>query len=284
MTDRLAIAIAQLNPTVGDIAGNLAKLRRARAEAAGQGADLVVGSELFVAGYPPEDLVLKPAFRRAHARRRCTIWRARPQMAGRRCIVGTPWRQDGKLYNAAALLDGGQVAALRFKHDLPNYGVFDEKRVFAAGPAPGPDRFPRRAARRDGLRGHVDARCRRVAAGKRRRTAARRQRLALRRRQARRARRRWRVARVEESGLPLLYVNQVGGQDELVFDGASFAVDAECDLRAPAAGLARGGGARRRWTRGADDRWTVEAGLLEPAARRASKRSIRRWCWACATM
>ena len=140
MTDTLAISIAQLNPTVGDVAGNVEKLRRARAEAAGQGADLVVGTELCVAGYPPEDLVLKPAFVRALRGGGAATWPRRPK-SGPAIIVGTPWRQDGKLYNAAALLDGGQVAALRFKHELPNYGVFDEKRVFAAGPAPGPIAF-----------------------------------------------------------------------------------------------------------------------------------------------
>src|SRR6185312_9933273 len=139
MPDHLTISIAQLNPTVGDIAGNVAKLRRARAEAAGQGADLVVGTELGIAGYPPEDLVLKPAFVRACEEAVREL--AQEMASGPGIIVGTPWRQDGKLYNAAALLDRGQVAALRFKHELPNYGVFDEKRVFAAGPAPGPIAF-----------------------------------------------------------------------------------------------------------------------------------------------
>src|SRR5436305_1683130 len=134
MTDQLVLAIAQLDPTGGDIAGNVAKLRQARAEAAGQGADLVVGTELCIAGYPPEDLVLKPAF--VAACEAAVRDLAKETASGPAIIVGMPWRQDGKLYNAAALLDGGQVAALRFKHELPNYGVFDEKRVFAAGPLP----------------------------------------------------------------------------------------------------------------------------------------------------
>jgi len=137
MTDNLSIALAQLNPTVGDIAGNIAKLRAARAEAAKTGADLMVAPELAVSGYPPEDLVLKPAFQDA-------IEAAVRELAketadgGPAMIVGTPWRGHGKLFNAALLLEGGEISRTRFKHDLPNYGVFDEKRVFASGPPPGP--------------------------------------------------------------------------------------------------------------------------------------------------
>src|ERR1700675_3113974 len=139
MTDHLTFAIAQLNPTVGDIAGNIAKLRRARAEAAGFGADLVVGTELCVSGYPPEDLVLKPAF--LDACEAAVRDFARETATGPAIVVGAPWRQDGKTYNAALLLDRGEIAAVRLKYDLPTYGVFDEKRVFAAGPAPGPVAF-----------------------------------------------------------------------------------------------------------------------------------------------
>src|ERR1700735_2451860 len=115
MTDRLSIAIAQLNPTVGAIAANIAKLRAAGDEAARLGADLVVASELFVAGYPPEDLVLKPAF--VAACQAAVAEFARAVQDGPAVLLGTPWRQDDKLYNAAALLEGGKVAALRFKHD-----------------------------------------------------------------------------------------------------------------------------------------------------------------------
>ena len=131
------ITLGQLNPTVGDIAGNAAKARAARAQAKADGAALVVLPELFIAGYPPEDLVLKPAFQAACraaieglARETCD--------GGPAMLIGTPWVDDGKLYNACALLDGGRVAAIRFKVNLPNYGVFDEKRVFARGPVPGP--------------------------------------------------------------------------------------------------------------------------------------------------
>jgi NAD+ synthase len=256
--DRLTIAAAQLNPTVGDIAGNIAKLRCARAEAERLGAELVVASELFVAGYPPEDLVLKPAF--VAACQAAVRDFAKETARGPAVILGTPWLQDEKRFNAAALLDAGKVAALRFKHDLPNYGVFDEKRVFAAGPAPGPIVF---RGVRLGLMVCEDmwtpdstealqesgAELLLVINGSPFESDKRDERLSL------------AVARVKESGLPLLYVNQMSGQDELVFDGASFALDADCNLRFQAPDwhevvLATG------WRRGADDRWTVEPGPL----------------------
>src|SRR6202163_1847701 len=111
-SDSLAIAIAQLNPIVGDIAGNAEKARRARAEAAREGADLVVFPELFLAGYPPEDLVLKPAFQAAC--RAAIEQLARESAHGPALLIGTPWVEDGKLYNAVALLEGGRLGALRF--------------------------------------------------------------------------------------------------------------------------------------------------------------------------
>src|SRR6478609_10293608 len=136
-SDSLAIAIAQLNPIVGDIAGNADKARRARAEAAREGADLVAFPELFLSGYPPEDLVLKPALQ-ANCRARIEELARETADGGPAVLIGTPWVEDGKLYNACALLDQGRIAALRFKANLPNYGVFDEKRLFARGPASGP--------------------------------------------------------------------------------------------------------------------------------------------------
>src|SRR5205809_1265774 len=127
--DRLAIAVAQLNPTVGDLAGNAEKVRAARAEAQRDGADLVAFPELFIGGYPPEDLVLKPAFQAA-CRSAVEILARETADNGPALLIGAPWVEEGKLYNAYLLLGGGSIQAKRFKVDLPNYGVFDEKRVF----------------------------------------------------------------------------------------------------------------------------------------------------------
>ena len=140
MTETLAIALAQINPTVGDIDGNLDRIRAARAEAAETGADLVICGELAVSGYPPEDLVLKRAFQDA-VEEGVNKLAAKTDDGGPGILIGAPWRKDGLLYNAAVLLDGGDVAAVRFKHALPNYGVFDEKRIFETGPLPGPVSF-----------------------------------------------------------------------------------------------------------------------------------------------
>src|SRR5689334_17111744 len=114
--DKLAIAVAQLNSTLGDIAGNATKVRQARATAAAQGADLVVFPELFISGYPPEDLVLKPAFQAA-CRSAIEDLARETNDNGPALIVGMPWLDGDKLYNAVALLDGGKIAALRFKVD-----------------------------------------------------------------------------------------------------------------------------------------------------------------------
>src|SRR6201993_942401 len=136
-TAEFKITLAQLNPTVGDVDGNTAKARAARARAASDGADLVVLPELFITGYPPEDLVLNPASRPPCRSAVETLARETAD-GGPAMLIGSPWVEEGKLYNAVALLDGGRIAALRFKGNLPNYGVFDEKRLFARGPASGP--------------------------------------------------------------------------------------------------------------------------------------------------
>src|SRR3954466_7208575 len=125
--DRYRIALAQLNPVMGDIAGNLARARSSRAKAAG--ADVILFSELFIVGYSPEDLVLKPALQE-DARTAVEELARDTADGGPAILMGAPWVEDGKLYNAILLLDGGKVAGKTFKVDLPNYGVFDEKRVF----------------------------------------------------------------------------------------------------------------------------------------------------------
>ncbi len=227
-TDRLAIAVAQLNPTVGDIGGNAEKVRVARAQAAAQGADLVVFPELFIAGYPPEDLVLKPAFRAA-CRAAVEALAKETASPGPALLLGTPWLEGGKLYNAVALVEDGAISALRFKVDLPNYGVFDEKRVFAPGPMPGPVSF--RGVRLglpicEDIWGEEVVECLAETGAEIllvpngspywRQKGDTRLNIA--------------VARVTEQGLPTVYVNQVGAQDELVFDGVSFGLHADCSL------------------------------------------------------
>jgi len=256
MTDRLTIAIAQIDPTVGEITHNVKVLRQAHAEAARQGADLVVATELCIAGYPPEDLILKPAFVvacEAAAHELAEITRGGPGL-----IVGSPWRDGGKVYNAALLLEGGRVASVRFKHELPNYGVFDEKRVFAAGPAPGPMAF---RGVRLGVMVCEDmwfpdvsetlqesgAELLIVINGSPFESDKREERIAL------------AAERVKETGLPLLYVNQICGQDELVFDGASFALDAEGHVKAQAPDW-REVVLTMAWRRIEGGRWTVEPG------------------------
>ncbi|MBY3221919.1 NAD+ synthase [Rhizobium laguerreae] len=229
LSDIFRIAIGQLNPTVGDVAGNLAKAREARIDAGREGAHLLVLTELFISGYPPEDLVLKPAFIRA-------CWKAVETLAadtadgGPGVIIGFPRQDETGRYNSVAVLDAGKVIAVRDKIDLPNYGEFDEKRVFDQGAMPGPVNF---RGVRIGIpicediwgdlgvcetlaesgaeillspngspyyRGKVDIRHQVV------------------------------LKQVIETGLPLIYAAQLGGQDELVFDGASFAFNADKSL------------------------------------------------------
>ena len=141
MTETLTIALAQLNPTVGDFQGNLERLRKARAEAAEHGADLLLTSELYICGYPPEDLILKPMFVDS-IRIAVDAFAGETADGGPAVLLGTPWRgDDGRVYNAMVLIEDGKVTGERYKADLPNYGVFDEKRVFAAGDMPGPIAF-----------------------------------------------------------------------------------------------------------------------------------------------
>jgi NAD+ synthase len=224
----LRIALAQLNPHEGQIDHNLARIRAARATAAQAGAHLLVTPEFSIAGYPPEDLVRKRAFAE-----RCEdalqALAKDTEDGGPGVIAGGPWRERDRLYNAAWLIDGGRVTARVAKHELPNYGVFDDKRVFDPGPEPGPVDF---RGYRLGLQicedwwySSVSETLRESGAemllsingspfedGK----SGKRVQLGL--------------MRVVETGLAFVFVNQVCGQDELVFDGASFVLNPDRSL------------------------------------------------------
>jgi NAD+ synthase len=256
MTDRLVIALAQLNPTVGAVEANLAKAREARVKT--RDADLILFPELFICGYPPEDLVLRPSLIAACKAAIETL--ASETTEGPAVLIGVPWRDGEKLHNGIALLANGKIEALRFKHDLPNYGVFDEKRVFQAGPAPGPVSFK-------GVRLGVPI-CEDIWTEETCETLAETgaeillvpngspfeqnkddERLNL------------AVARVTETGLPLVYLNQVGGQDELVFDGASFVLngDRSLALQMP---MFEEAIALTEWTRQANGGWRMTPGTM----------------------
>jgi NAD+ synthase len=263
-TDRLLIALAQLDPTVGDVDGNLGKARAARAQAAQLGADVVMFPELFLAGYPPEDLVLKPAFQQA-CRAACDSLARDTDDGGPSVLIGLPWFEDGQLTNAFVHLANGRIDALRHKVDLPNYGVFDEKRVFVAGPMPGPIVIK---GVRIGLPICEDIWTPDVVEC----LAETGSEIIL----VPNGSPYWRdkndtrlniaVSRVTESALPLVYLNQVGGQDELVFDGASFVLNADGSLAVQMPAF-REHLSLTEWTRGPEgwvcgvgDRYLIEEG------------------------
>ncbi|WP_419816794.1 NAD+ synthase [Glacieibacterium sp.] len=226
MTQHLAIALAQLNASVGDLRANGDAMLAARAQV--PDADLLVTPELSIVGYPPEDLVLKPALVEA-CRAELDRLAAATADGGPALLVGLPYAENGQLFNVAALLEGGKITGITRKHDLPNYGTFDEKRVFDAGPLPGPMSFR-------GVRlgvpicediwtpdvteclAETGAELLVVPNGSPYEIGKDDKRLSL------------VVGRIGETGLPLLYLNRVGGQDELVFDGASFVVNADRSL------------------------------------------------------
>ena len=259
MTDNLSIALAQINPIVGDVDGNIELIKHARKEANILGADLIVGGELTVSGYPPEDLVLKPAFLDC-IEEKVTALAVETADGGPALIIGAPWRQDGKLFNAVMLLDKGKIVTLRFKNLLPTYGVFDEDRVFDSGPMPGPISF-------NGIRLGVmicedmwkpdvtecldesGAEILIVINGSPFEVDKSDKRLNL------------AVARVTETGLPLIYVNLVGGQDELVFDGGSFVLNADRQLKLQAPVFSEGLFISE-WTK-SDAGWSCQQGNIE---------------------
>ena len=228
--DTLCIALAQLNPHEGQIEANLRQIRAARTEAASMGADLLVTPEFSIAGYPPEDLVRKSAFV-ADCEAATAVLARDTADGGPGLIVGGPWRDRDRIFNAAYLLDAGQIVTRRAKHELPNYGVFDDKRVFDAGPVPGPVVFRgfrlglmvcedwwfptvSETLAETGAEMLLSINGSPFEADK----SGRRVQLA--------------VARVVETGLAFVFVNQVCGQDELVFDGASFVLNPDRSLAA----------------------------------------------------
>ena len=231
MTTELGITLAQINPTVGNISGNLDLIRAARKDASDV-CDIIVTGELAVSGYPPEDLVLKPAFLEM-IEKEVEKLALETDDGGPALLIGTPWRENGKLFNAALLLSNGIITTKRLKHVLPTYGVFDEDRVFSQGPIPGPIPFK---GVRLGVMICEDMWKQDVAEGLQESGAEilivlngspyevdkpdQRMNFA--------------VGRVSECGLPLAYVNLVGGQDELVFDGSSFILDRDRTLKAQA--------------------------------------------------
>jgi NAD+ synthase len=224
MTKRLKIAICQIAPIVGDVAGNKMKILAARAEAAKGGADLAVFCELVVSGYPPEDLVQKGAFQRA-CRAAVEDLAIATGDGGPAIIVGAPWRDREALYNAALFLAGGAVSAVRYKVRLPNYGVFDEPRRFTPGQEfPQPIEFKQarlglmvcedmwREGAGEAL-ADAGADFFIVPHGSPFRTTALEERAAA------------ASERARATGRPILFVNQLAGQDEVVFEGAAFVTD-----------------------------------------------------------
>ncbi|AVZ80036.1 NAD+ synthase [Zoogloeaceae bacteirum Par-f-2] len=221
MTTTLSIAVAQLNFTVGDLAGNADRIIDALARARAEGADLLLTPELALSGYPPEDLLLRPDFYRACARE---IQRILPHTRDITLVLGHPEAVDGQRFNAASVIRDGVVEAVYHKLLLPNYEVFDEERYFDAGSAacvfslkgvrlgvnicadvwePGPAELAREAGAElllvlNASPYHMNKQTSRYAVMR---------------------------ERVAATGMPVLYCNMVGGQDELVFDGASFALD-----------------------------------------------------------
>ncbi|MBL0022607.1 MAG: NAD+ synthase [Sphingomonadales bacterium] len=257
MTEMLTIAMAQLNQRVGDLKANADAMLEWRAKA-GQ-ADLILFPEQQLIGYPAEDLVLKPAFQQAAAQELDRLAAATAD-GGPAMLVGSILKEADGLYNIVALLDGGKSVAIRKKHELPNYGTFDEKRIFTQGPLPEPVVF---RGVKLGLPicedGWFPAVCSHLKAqGAELLLSVNGSPYEIDKDDRRLAQ--VFAARVTENGLPLLYLNRIGGQDELVFDGGSFVLNVD------------GKAAHRlpdweehlritHWRKNADG-WTCEAGEL----------------------
>ncbi|HPD83242.1 MAG: NAD+ synthase [Alphaproteobacteria bacterium] len=225
MTHLPHIILAQLNPTVGNLSGNFKKIREVRDQS--KDGDLIIFSEMITTGYPTDDLVLNPHFMdcvERHVQDIVNESKNKPAI-----LLPTPWRKNGKLYNACHLIGDGKILATTLKHHLPNYGVFDEKRIFEQGPLPTPIEFK---GTKLGIMICEDMWFPDVATHLKKQGAeilivpngSPYQLDIYKQRHAQAS------ARVKETGLPLIYANQVGGQDELVFDGASFVMDKDAHI------------------------------------------------------
>ena len=229
MTTTLKIASAQLNAHVGNLRANFEKAKQALSRAKADGADILVLPEQFIIGYPAEDLVLKPAAV-ADCRELAQDF-AKLTKDGPAAVFNLPWLEEdkngeGKLYNAALFMQDGKITDMRAKHHLPNYGVFDEARIFTKGPLPEPVNFKGLKLGlpicedlwQPGVASHLADQGAELLISPNgspwRRTALSERVEAL-------------GEKVYNEGLPLIYVNQIGGQDELVFDGSSFSMAAD---------------------------------------------------------
>jgi NAD+ synthase (glutamine-hydrolysing) len=225
MSSRVRVAIAQINCTVGDLEGNARRILDMARQAAAAGADLVLTPELSLTGYPPEDLLLRRSFYAASDRTLADLAARLLQFSDLRVVVGHPLEREGQRFNAASVLHGGLVAGTYCKHDLPNYDVFDERRYFT------PDNRPLVIdvrGTRFGINICEDTwfpyapECA-ASAGAQALLVLNASPFHMGKQPQRFATMR---ANVSRFGMPLVYANLVGGQDELVFDGASFVLDA----------------------------------------------------------
>jgi NAD+ synthetase len=239
----MKIAIAQLNCTLGDIPGNVARILAAAMRAREAGAELLLTPELSICGYPPEDLLLREDFVAACE---TAVQEIATRLEGISAVVGHPWRQDGRLHNAASVLAGGRVLATYAKRDLPNYTVFDEERYFEPGVDPcvvelagvrfginicedvwgraGPAAARASADVASDVAGQADAPRAARAAGAQVLLVLNASPYHL---EKHATRHEIVAARARETGMPVVFCNLAGGQDELVFDGASFVVDGD---------------------------------------------------------
>ena len=220
---RVRLAIAQLNLTVGDLRGNCAKISDYAHKAAAQGVRILLTPELSITGYPPEDLLLRPSFQHQTD---TAFNQLRKNLAGLDLyvVVGHPVRREGELFNAASVLYKGRVVGIYHKHDLPNREVFDEQRYFT------PDNRPM-VFDVDGIRFGVNI-CEdtwnryapeaAAAAGAEVLLVPNASPYHMGKQTIRQS---MVAKRVQETGMAIVYANMLGGQDELVFDGASFAMD-----------------------------------------------------------